>query len=216
MADNAVLPTVVIADDEALVRDALSESLANEGWHCVSFACASEALGYVRSNPCSVVVADIQMPNNEQLELVEGVAAMDSFIPMILITGFPTVATALRAMALPVTAFLVKPFRTIELIDWVKVCLRKRAIFEAVQARAFGLDNVALSPDELRWLMDVLLPVLDSCRVGDEISDAERAECYRTMLERTVDVLSKTRSRFKSRELGGLRRDLEAVLRQSL
>ena len=60
-------------------------------------------------SPYDLLIADIRMPGNVNLDLLSHVAHAHSAVPVILVTGFPSLDTAIRAIELPVIAYLVKP-----------------------------------------------------------------------------------------------------------
>ena len=107
---------VSVVDDDKSVRDGLSSllrSLGAEG-HC--FASSAEFLGspFVEGSDC--LIADVQMPGMNGLELQEELARRGSRLPIIFITAFPNRVARERAEAGGAICFLEKPFdaRTIE------------------------------------------------------------------------------------------------------
>ena len=128
MADIKGKGNVLIVDDEETFRVATAALLAREGYHVVQ-AASGDVAAAILSDASSdestdVVIADIRMPGNSGLELVQSIATGATTggapVPVILATGYPDVATAVQSIRLPVIAYLVKPFELPELLAAVE------------------------------------------------------------------------------------------------
>lgn len=84
------------------------------------------ALGLLATRRYELLIADLQMPGNTQFELVEQLEQIAPEVPVILVTGYPTLASAIRAVELPVVAYLVKPFDFDELLKHVRKAIQRR------------------------------------------------------------------------------------------
>ncbi len=87
----------------------MSQRLNREGFHCETAATANEAIQRLQEGGYESLISDIHMEGNVQLEFVARVAATAAGLPVIVLTGYPTVETAARAVGLRVTAYLTKP-----------------------------------------------------------------------------------------------------------
>ena len=87
----------------------MSQRLNREGFHCETAATANEAIQRLQEGGYESLISDIHMEGNVQLEFVARVAATAAGLPVIVLTGYPTVKTAARAVGLRVTAYLTKP-----------------------------------------------------------------------------------------------------------
>jgi FixJ family two-component response regulator len=107
---------VSVVDDDKSVRDGLSSLLRSLGAESYCFASSVEFLSspFVQGSDC--LIADVQMPGMNGLELQEELARRGSRVPMIFITAFPSRVARERAQAGGAICFLEKPFdaRTIE------------------------------------------------------------------------------------------------------
>lgn len=110
--------SVLIADDEPQFRDAMVQLLALEGYSCETAANAQACREVLSQKRFDVLIADIRMPGNTELELLEQI--QDLKLPVIVVTGYPSVPSAIRAIKLPVVAYLVKPFNFSELLKEVE------------------------------------------------------------------------------------------------
>jgi DNA-binding NarL/FixJ family response regulator len=110
---------VLIADDEATFRRATAALLEREGFVCHEAEDGPSALSRITEEHFDVLVADIQMDGNADLELVTRIAESIPDLPTVLITGYPSLRSAIRSVALPVVAYLVKPAPLDQLIEAV-------------------------------------------------------------------------------------------------
>lgn len=127
--------TVAIIDDEADMRASISQWLELSGFKTVSFETANEAITNLGSDYRGIVLSDIRMPGMDGMELLKRLHAVDSALPVILITGHGDVQMAVDAMRIGAYDFVEKPFDPERLADLVR---------HAVEARRLTLDNRAL------------------------------------------------------------------------
>lgn len=126
---------IAIIDDEAHMRDSISQWLELSGFKTLTFENAEVALTEIGSKFKGIVVSDIRMPGMGGMELLKRLHATDSSLPVILITGHGDVQMAVEAMQIGAYDFMEKPFDPERLAD-----LSKRAI----AARKLTLENRAL------------------------------------------------------------------------
>lgn len=101
---------LLVADDEPLFLESITELLRAEGFEVASAPNAETCQLLLSQYVFDVVIADIRMPGNAQLEMLTSMGQFLQFPPVILMTGYPTLGSAIQAIKLPVTAYLVKPF----------------------------------------------------------------------------------------------------------
>jgi DNA-binding response OmpR family regulator len=116
---------ILLVDDEELFRVSTCDLLKDKGYICEDSCDATKVSEKLENNEFDLLIADINMPGNAQLELVSKLHASAIDIPIILVTGRPSVKTALESLHLPVVAYLVKPLEIDELIKWVEIGLKK-------------------------------------------------------------------------------------------
>ncbi len=126
---------IAIIDDEAHMRDSISQWLELSGFKTLSFENAEAALAEIGSKFKGVVVSDIRMPGMGGMEMLKRLHSADPNLPVILITGHGDVQMAVEAMQIGAYDFMEKPFDPERLAD-----LAKRAI----AARKLTMENRAL------------------------------------------------------------------------
>lgn len=112
--------TILLADDEVNFRQATAELLREEGYQCDEVPDAAEAIAQLQQDTYDVLIADIKMPGNVNLEFIRTLAESGPGLFVILVTGYPSTETAIDSVQLPVSAYLVKPFKFEELLTHVQ------------------------------------------------------------------------------------------------
>jgi DNA-binding NtrC family response regulator len=161
---------VAIVDDEADMRQSISQWLALSGFDTVTYASADEALKVIGADFPGVVISDIRMPGTDGMVFLKRLMGMDSGLPVIMITGHGDVPMAVEAMRLGAFDFLEKPFNPDRMTTLAK---------KAVNHRRLLLDNRALRRElsDGTALMSKLVgtsPAMD--RLREEILDLGQAD----------------------------------------
>lgn len=108
--------TILLADDEATFAESTSELLRREGFQCETVADGAAALERAATGRFDLLISDLEMPGNANLELVRRIAELHGGLPIIILTGFPSVRSAIASIDLPVAAYLVKPVPFADLV----------------------------------------------------------------------------------------------------
>lgn len=130
---------ILLAEDEDLLREPIGRYLRSRGHVVVEAANGSQALGAFANAPFDVVLCDVAMPGVDGVTLLRGIRRSDLDVPVILMTGFPSVETAAAAVELGALAYLTKPIDLARLGDAVlrgislgRMARAKRAVIEDV------------------------------------------------------------------------------------
>jgi len=233
--------SVLIADDEETFREATCRLLRQEGFECTSAADAEEAVRQLRERAYDVLVADIRMPRNPDLRVAREARRLDGRMGVILVTGYPTVETAVRSVELLPTAYLTKPLDFDELMRHIRTSVensRCRRSLAAVQQRLqlcfADLDVLGSGPPTsaeaggefvplttIRTLASCLSELLElsaaaarrrGLRTLCQLLDCPQRPAHRDALVETIEVLKKTKETFKSKTLADLRVGLESLV----
>jgi DNA-binding NtrC family response regulator len=137
-----------MVDDDAAMCEFLKEELEREGF-AVEVANGGRAgLERVKRGGVDLVVSDVRMPDLDGLDLLREVRALDPSLYVIIITGFGSIDTAIRAVKLGAYDFLVKPFEMERLLPTIDKALAERALRSEVVrlreevSRRDRLDNL--------------------------------------------------------------------------
>ena len=91
-------PTILVAEDESLLRKILTGLFEAEGYRVVAAATGREALERFGAEPVDLVVTDIRMPEIEGLELLDRLKRVDPEVPVVIMTAFSSVESAVAAL----------------------------------------------------------------------------------------------------------------------
>ena len=100
---------VLLADDEDLFRRSTAELLRTDGFGCDCAENGPQAITLLGQNRYDVLIADICMEGNDDLALVRDAGRIAPGLPVILVTGHPSLETAIPSIHLAVMAYLRKP-----------------------------------------------------------------------------------------------------------
>lgn len=109
-AENA-RPRILVVDDEEAVRDLLAKTLVAADYEVDTAADGPSAIECLKNNGYDLLLTDIRMPGMDGLSVIREGRRQSSDLPILVITGFSTEATAIEALNLGVSGYLTKPFR---------------------------------------------------------------------------------------------------------
>ncbi|UVL86502.1 response regulator transcription factor [Pseudomonas sp. B21-028] len=115
---------VFVVDDDASIRDALSNLLRSVGIRVETFASTAEFLQQPKTDCASCLVLDVRLQGSSGLDFQRWLAESDSTIPIIFITGHGDIEMSVKAMKAGAVDFLAKPFREQDLLDAVTAALQ--------------------------------------------------------------------------------------------
>ncbi|MFQ5736848.1 MAG: sigma-54-dependent transcriptional regulator [Thermodesulfobacteriota bacterium] len=136
-ADNI---KILITDDDRDLRELLTEAVRNWGYTVSVAKDGDEALRRLRMDSYDIVITDLMMPGMDGLALLNKIKGLDRDILVIIITGYATIETAVKAIEAGAYDYIAKPFRLDELMIVIKNACERLRLF---------MQNKALL-DELR------------------------------------------------------------------
>jgi len=134
---------ILIADDEIIVSTPLRKMLLAKGYHVECVETGYDAAQALASGKYELLVADICMPGNNALDVLPTKEIQVMQIPVIVITGHPSVETAVDALRLAVVDYFVKPVPPQAFLDSVEKALERRHAIRTVQEIEERVGNVA-------------------------------------------------------------------------
>ena len=124
---------ILIADDEPTFLNSTAELLRREGYDVETVEDAPSAVKAITEASFDLLITDLEMPGNADLDLVQQIANISGGLPIIIITGFPSVRSAVACIELPVTAYLVKPVDFTSLLARVSGAIARFRSYQAMQ-----------------------------------------------------------------------------------
>jgi FixJ family two-component response regulator len=196
--------TVLIIDDDASLRASVGRLLRSLGQDAQLFESISEFLAADPPKGPACLVLDVRLPGQSGLDLQRELAAANSEIPIIFITGHGDIPMSVQAMKSGAIEFLTKPFRDQELLDAIQLGLsRDRARREREEALASLRQRFAsLSPREREIMVQVARGRLSKQIAGDiGITEAtvkvHRSRVMRKMHARSLPELGRMADKLK-------------------
>jgi DNA-binding NarL/FixJ family response regulator len=133
---------ILLVDDERSFLEPTAAMLRREGHLCRVAPDAAAAEECLEKEPFDVVVSDVRMPGNQQMEFVKRLCAEDDAPAVIVVTGFPSVETAVSSIDLRVFGYLVKPIEFDELREKVEAAARQVRLRRDVAALEERLGRI--------------------------------------------------------------------------
>src|SRR3989441_4918114 len=100
---------ILVVDDEPSILKLLKEALAQWGYHVACVGTGTEALEAIRTELSDAAITDIRMPEMSGLDLLREIKRHDESIEVVVMTGYPTIASAVEALKEGAYDYLSKP-----------------------------------------------------------------------------------------------------------
>ncbi|WP_433770513.1 response regulator transcription factor [Pseudomonas putida] len=141
---------VFVVDDDASIRDALSNLLRSTGMRVETFASTSEFLLHSKTDGASCLVLDVRLQGSSGLDFQRQLVDAHINIPIIFITGHGDIEMSVKAMKAGAVDFLAKPFREQDLLDAVSAALQTDTKRRELERKSSSLhaDYQSLTPRE--------------------------------------------------------------------
>ncbi len=150
--------SILIVDDEPSMRMALSESLESCGYEICTSGDGADALDKFHNNSFRAVITDMRMPKMSGMEVLRGIKRISPMTPVIIITGYGTVNTAIEAMKEGASDFIMKPFSLEHLESVVKGVVaengEKKDDLEYKKKRCLITEKIIITKD--KKMLDLL------------------------------------------------------------
>lgn len=147
----AKVPRILVVDDDENIRTVFMMNLEDRGFEVESAANGQEALDKTSRKFYNIALIDIKLPDMEGTELLNTLSERLPKMKKIIVTGFPTIENAMKAVNEGADGYILKPVRIEELIEAIEEHLRKqreeekyseRKVEEFIEARARELDTM--------------------------------------------------------------------------
>ena len=232
---------ILLADDEATFLSATADLLRAEGFRCTTVPDGESALAAVAAEPFDLLITDLEMPGNADIGLVRRVAELSGGLPVIILTGYPSVRSAVACIELPVAAYLTKPVHFPDLLERSRRAVGRFRAWQAMQRteerlRSWQSEFAQMTrvpagggpmPVDLfltLTLRNVMGSLTDLEQLGRALNqqpvdahacqllNCPRGAQLQEAIGETIRVLEETKGAFKSKALGDLRHRLELLL----
>ena len=121
-------PQILLVDDEAIALTNLTHVLQREGYAVTACRDGEAALAALKRSEFDLVLTDLKMPGIDGMEVLREVRASYPDVPVIMITGYATLDSAVEAMKAGAYHYIAKPFRLAEAREVVRSALELRRV----------------------------------------------------------------------------------------
>ena len=206
---------ILIADNEEVFLKSTADLLRSHGYQCDGVTDAVQAAEKLKTANYDLLITDIRMLGNEQLGLIKKLTETENSIAIILVTGYPSLQTAIKSVELPVASYLAKPVELDKLLFEVGNALKNNPVESSdVSVGSFielAFQNVIDALSDLKHLTKSLTSA-NSEKQACHLFNCPKLDSLDRGVNETIRVLEQTKGSFKSRELGKMRKKLEEIV----
>ena len=171
------MPTILIIEDEAKMRRLLELNLGEDGFKTLSAGDAETALKLLASEPVHLVLTDLKLPGMSGLEFLQAAKRQNAALPIVVMTAFGSVETAVEAMKAGASDYVLKPFSLAEMrmvvrkeLDHSRLQEENRSLREALGQKYSHPNIVARSAkmQEVLATVERVAPTNSTVLLGGE------------------------------------------------
>ncbi|MCP4567871.1 MAG: response regulator [FCB group bacterium] len=117
---------ILVVDDELLIRDLLYDFFTTNEWEISIAEDGQKALDYLKNQDYDIVLTDLKMPDMNGMDLTGRIRTLHGDLPVVIMTGYPSLDSALDALRNKVDDYIIKPFNVNQLYKVVKKVVDER------------------------------------------------------------------------------------------
>src|SRR6266540_243420 len=155
--------SVLVIDDEDIMREILEALLTREGYDVRLAASGAEGLELAKSLPFDAAIVDVMMPGIDGITTLDELKKIDDDLPVLMITAFASVETAISAMKRGAFDYITKPFKNDEVLAVLRNALERRqlvaentALKQHLQAQAQNFAGIIGRSSRMKQVFDLI------------------------------------------------------------
>jgi len=189
--------TLLVVDDETSILNVVSEYFCRRGYRVLTAGNGAQALVILGQNKVDCCFTDINMPQMNGLELAERIHLTDNTLPVIVMTGYPSLENSIRTLKNGVVDFLIKPVDLKQMELSFQRVLRQRAMF----VENLLLKQEVQGKERLETLNRELLAKVEELDTLNRImrsfaATGSTSHVFQRVVDTAVDVVKAEHSRF--------------------
>ena len=160
---------VLVIDDEEVMRDILGSLLEREGYSVRLASSGQEGLDLAKSLPFDAVIVDVMMPGIDGLQVLDELKKHDEELPVLMITAYASMESAITAMKKGAFDYITKPFKNDEVLIVVRNAVERRrlvhenlALKRNLQARSQNFAGIIGRSSRMKEVFDLILQAAPS------------------------------------------------------
>jgi len=151
---------ILVVDDDRNILQVIKMRLASGGYQVTTTGIAKEALTLAEQEPFDLLVLDLKLEGQDGISLMENIHHINPNIPVIILTAYGSIKSAVNAMKKGAYGYLTKPFEGHELLLQIDNCLEKRKLSTEVKRlrqlvkRKYGFDNIIGKSEKMKKVFE--------------------------------------------------------------
>ncbi len=158
---------ILIVDDEAVMRDTMSDWLLEKGFNVVSVTSGMEAIEKVKTGSFNIAFVDMKMPGLDGLEVLQAMKRIDPETAVVIMTAYATIETAIEAMKEGAYEYMIKPFS----LDVVELIVKKIVKYQELVAENILLRKRLEEKDHLNNIVGKSPQMKEVLELVDNIAE---------------------------------------------
>ena len=155
--------SILVIDDEEIIREALEALLSNEGYRVTTAATGKEGVDAVGARPVDAVLLDLMLPDKNGIDVLEEIRRIDDELPVIMITAFGTIDSAVAATKQGAFHYFTKPFKNDEVLSVLRNGVERRRLVrenrelrDRLRSGAHRFDEIIGGSAKMRAVFDLI------------------------------------------------------------
>ncbi len=155
----AAAGTVLVIDDEPVLQDVLGALLEGDGYDCHHAMTAADGLRVLQEEEVDVVLLDLMLPDRPGLEILPEIKNLDPHLPVVVITAYSSVESAIEAMRGGAFHYVPKPFKNEEVLSLVRRAAERRALVvenRDLRSRLEGMGEIVGTSRRIQEVFELM------------------------------------------------------------
>ena len=184
-AEQVNKETILFVDDEESILDVANQFFKSKGYRVLTADSGHSAIQILKKEKIDCCFTDINMPEMDGLELAEFIRCHDNTIPIIIMTGYPSLESTIRTLKNGVVDYLIKPVNLSQMEITVERVMRERQLF----VKNILLAKAAEGNAKLKALNEELIHKVEELHILNHImSDFSTAQDHSDAFKKIVDI----------------------------
>ncbi|MEE4270295.1 MAG: sigma-54 dependent transcriptional regulator [Thermoanaerobaculales bacterium] len=151
--------SVLVIDDEPVLQDVLGTLLRGAGFEYLGATSAADGMQLLREEDVDVVLLDLMLPDRPGLDLLPEIKTHDSQLPVVVITAYSSVESAIEAMRLGAFHYVPKPFKNEEVLHLVRRAAERRRLQvenQLLRSRLEGMGEIVGTSRRMQEVFELI------------------------------------------------------------
>ena len=187
-------PKILVIDDETIVCESFTRILSNKGYNVDTITRPMEGLDLAMSNDYNLVFLDLKMEEMDGIDLFHKLRKKEPELPVVVVTGYPSMDTAIESIRLNASDYILKPFTPVDILKLVKQIIPEvsplspdveEKLTEKTVFQEWNSSNKPILFHETTWLQQ---GEDGTVRVGGQLPDFIAKNILDLMLPKVNDI----------------------------